>query len=196
MFACTSSTQPFITTSAVLTKRRFLPFFETLLFCLCSNVDLTLILAHFSLIAFSCAPSPACLKVSCAPRYLRSTCTDATWSFLARHEHETRLPDLSWYQSQVQQTQHSPLPSFNNGFSNLAFVNPATGPGRGSVSLPDDNGNDYKGGHEGEAIIAMASPMPAAQSSNPPAAAGEVDEYGLQTKFMNCMKFSVSLSLD
>jgi hypothetical protein len=36
----------------------------------------------------------------------------------------------------------------------------------------------------------MASPMPAAQSSNPPAA-GEVDEYGLQTKFMNCMKFSV-----
>ncbi|EHK41705.1 hypothetical protein TRIATDRAFT_77763 [Trichoderma atroviride IMI 206040] len=30
----------------------------------------------------------------------------------------------------------------------------------------------------------MASPMPAAQSSNPPAA-GEVDEYGLQTKFMN-----------
>lgn len=27
LFACTSSTQPFITTSAVLTKRRFLPFF-------------------------------------------------------------------------------------------------------------------------------------------------------------------------
>lgn len=34
----------------------------------------------------------------------------------------------------------------------------------------------------------MASPKPAAQSTNPPAV-GEVDEYGLQTKFMNCMKF-------
>lgn len=67
-------------------------------------------------------------------------------------------------------------------------------PEGGRSALHDDNGNDSSGSHEGEAIFAMASPMPAAQSSNPPAA-GEVDEYGLQTKFMNCMKFSLSLSL-
>lgn len=35
----------------------------------------------------------------------------------------------------------------------------------------------------------MASPMPAHSSGwNNTPAAGEVDEYGLQTKFMNCRK--------
>jgi hypothetical protein len=43
----------------------------------------------------------------------------------------------------------------------------------------------------------MASPMPAAHMSgwNNTPAAGEVDEYGLQTKFMNCTRLSPSLSL-
>lgn len=76
--------------------------------------------------------------------------------------------------------------------SHILHRQPSNRSRKGLASLHDDNGNDNSGVHEGEAKIAMASPMPAAQSSswsNTPAA-GEVDEYGLQTKFMNCMEFS------
>ncbi|KAM6486624.1 hypothetical protein HDV62DRAFT_224907 [Trichoderma sp. SZMC 28011] len=84
-------------------------FVQRPLSCLCSNVDLT----SFHLFFFWCCP----IRLFVLKNPLRASISqihhaDATWRHLARHEHETRLPNLTRHHkpsSTTQQPLHFPF---------------------------------------------------------------------------------------
>lgn len=98
------------------TEQRICPPFlcATAISCLCSNVDLTSFHFFFSW----CCP----IRLFVLKNPLRASISqihhaDATWRHLARHEHETRLPNLTRHHNQVQQPSKLSTSLFFNTYS-------------------------------------------------------------------------------